>query len=58
MTEKENCKDCGWLTHTKFKHNVNGKDLYYCNDMHKKDKMEKTVDDFIKCEFFDPTKRF
>ncbi len=58
MSEKENCKDCGWLTETEFKHLISGKDLYYCNNMKEKSWMEKTKDDFIKCEFFDKTKRF
>lgn len=56
--EEENCKDCGWLTETTFKHEINGKDLYYCNNMKEKSFMEKTKEEFIKCEFFDKTKRF
>ena len=56
--EEEDCKDCGWLTETKFKHIINGKDIYYCNNLKCRGKMEKTVDDFEKCELFDKTKRF
>ena len=58
MSKEENCSDCGWLKKTAFKHRVNGKNLYYCNNMEHKGKMEKTVDDFEKCELFDKTKRF
>jgi len=58
MSEVENCKQCGWLTETTFKHIVNGKDIYYCNNMKYKGEMEMTAEDFVKCHFFDITKRF
>ena len=54
----ETCVDCGWLVKTTFKHKINGKDIYYCNNMKYKGKMDKTVDDFDKCELLDKTKRF
>ncbi len=57
MTKEEDCKDCGWLSQTTFKHRVNGKSIYYCNNLKHKGKMEKTVDDFEKeCDFFDKIK--
>ena len=58
MSEEENCKDCGWLTETEFKHIVNGKDIYYCNNMKHKGKMEMTKEEFVKCDLFDKTRRF
>jgi len=55
---EENCSDCGWLVPTKFKQPITDKKYYYCNNLHNTTGTEKTVEDFIKCELFDPTKRF
>lgn len=53
----ENCGNCSYLRKTQFNHNFNGKILYYCNSLKNKGVMEKTVDDFTKCEFFDKNDR-
>ncbi len=49
MTEKENCKNCCWLTETLFKRN--DKIIYYCNNLKYTGSMEKTLD-FKKCKLF------
>lgn len=54
MSEEETCKECDWLTETKFKRN--GLDVYYCNCLGAKPFMEKTTN-FKKCDKFKPKKR-